>query len=427
MTSLNRAGRTLAPALFASAALTGGSAFAHHGIANFDLNTDIEVSGVVAEIDFINPHSWVYIDVTNSDGTHTQWRCELRGGTVLRRSGWTEAMFPAGMQIRITGSPDRRDPATCYTGTVFFPDGSSVDRYGQIETPPRVDAQAPRLARRANGDPNLAGDWAPEQRVMTDRRGQSGTLVPIGVADQFEPGEVPGGGQGFPGARGTDLSFEEDPVDAYWNRRGSALPLTEAGEAVMAGMDLTTEDNPRLRCAPTSILFDWTFEQGVNRIEQTDTTVRLMYNSMGLDRTIHLDMAEHPQDVIPSVEGHSIGHWDGDVLVVDTIGFLPGMVTVDSRLPHGEGLHVVERFTLGEDARSITREYTAEDPEHFTGSFAGRDEVLIADIPYSGMAPCEDRTYRENDSFSAAMPEDASDLDEVDADVSWWMIWKWFD
>ncbi len=412
--------------LSAFAAAMGCSTFAaaHHGIANFDLNKDIEVAGVVTEIDFINPHSWVYIDVTNADGSVTPWRCELRGGTVLRRSGWSEDMFPAGMRIRITGSPDRRDPTTCYTGTVFFPDGSSVDRYGQIDTPPRVDADAPRAARRANGDPNLAGDWAPNQLVMTDRRGQAGTLVPITVADQFEPGEVPGGGQGFPGARGTDLSFEEDPVDTYWNHRGSALPLTEAGEAVLAGLDLTTEDNPRLRCAPTSIMFDWTFEQGVNRIEQTDTTVRLLYNSMGLDRTIHLDMDAHPDDVEPSVEGHSIGRWEDGTLVVDTVGFLPGMVTVDSRLPHGQGLHVVERFTLSDDARSITREYMAEDPEYFTGQFTGRDAVYVADLPYSGTAPCEDRTYRENDPSAAAMPAEPA---EEEPDASWWMIWKWFD
>ena len=81
-------------ALTGSVLVSAGAA-AHHGIANFDLNTDIEVSGVVTDIDFINPHSWVYIDVTNADGTVTAWRCELRGGTVLRRSGWSEDMFPA--------------------------------------------------------------------------------------------------------------------------------------------------------------------------------------------------------------------------------------------------------------------------------------------------------------------------------------------
>ena len=370
-------------------------AAAHHGIANFDLNSDIEVSGVVVEADFINPHSWLYIDVTLDNGLVTQWRCELRGASVLRRSGWREEMFPPGMPIRITGSPDRRDPTTCYTGTVFFPDGSSVDRYGQIEAPQRVSTTATRAARRSNGDPNLAGDWAPEQVVMTDRRGQAGTLVPISIADRFRPGEVPGGGQGFPGARGTDLSFDADPVDTYWNGRSSALPLTEAGQAVMAGLDLTTTDNPRFRCAATSIVFDWAFEQEVNRIEHTDDAVRMIYGSMGLDRIIHLDLNEHPAGLTPSIAGHSIGRWEADVLVVDTVGFLPGMITVDSRLPHGEGLHVVERFVLSEDARSITREYLAEDPEHFVGQYTGRDVVFLSNLPYAGTAPCDDRTWRQ--------------------------------
>ena len=41
----------------------GASAYAHHGIANFDLNRDIELEGVVTRVEFINPHSWLYLDV----------------------------------------------------------------------------------------------------------------------------------------------------------------------------------------------------------------------------------------------------------------------------------------------------------------------------------------------------------------------------
>src|SRR5690606_30453785 len=165
------------------------------------------------------------------------WRCELRGATVLRRSGWTEEMFPEGLEIRVHGSPDRRDPTTCYLGTAYFPDGRSIDRYGQL-TEAAAPTAAERPARRPNGVPDPAGDWAAEQRVRTDPRGQAGTLVPVSVADEFEPGEVPGGGAGFPGARGTPLSMAEDPVDTYWNRGPSALPLTEAGRAAIEGLDL---------------------------------------------------------------------------------------------------------------------------------------------------------------------------------------------
>lgn len=387
-------------------------AHGHHGIANFDLNTDIELEGVVTDVDFVNPHSWLYLDVEGEDGETQAWRCELRGGTVLRRSGWSEEMFPTGLRIRVSGSPDRRDPHTCYLGTAHFPDGSSVDRYGQLSEPVRLVPEE-RPLRLANGDPNIAGDWAAEQRVMTDPRGQSGTLVPVSIAEQLGPGELPDGVQAFPGSRGTELSMAEDPVDAYWNRRPSIMPLTEAGRQAMAGFDGASTDNPRLRCEPTNILFDWTFETDVNRIEQTENQIRMLYGSMGIERTIHLDMDEHPDGIEPSVAGHSIGRWENDVLIVDTIGFAPGILSADGRVPHSDQLHVIERFTLDPETLRLRREYVAEDPLYFDGQYTGADEVLISDLPYSGTAECDDRTY-----------DSVSDDDDTG---SWWDFLKFWE
>ncbi len=401
---------------------------AHHGIANFDLNTDIELTGTVTDIDFLNPHSWVYFDVTDANGAVTAWRCELRGATVLRRSGWSTDMFPAGMQIRIFGSPDRREPNTCYLGTAIFPDGSSVDRYGQLEQPPATSEPVARALRTADGVPNLAGDWAAEQRVMTDPRGQAGTLVPLSVADEFEPGEVPAGGGRFPGSRGTDVSLADDPVDAYWNQRGSMFPLTEAGAAVMADFDGASTDNPRLRCEATNIMFDWTFETDINRIEQTADTIVLRYGSMGIERTIHLDRTTHPDTITPSVAGHSIGRWEGDVLVVDTVGFAPGILSADGRLPHGTGLHVVERFTLDPDTFALNRTYRAEDPEYFDGTFTGADAVFPSDLPFHGTTECEDRTYGNTLDGRADTGTTASAAPAQEEAAPWWMFWKdWLD
>lgn len=381
------------------AALAGlawaGGAHAHHGLANFDLNTDIELDGVVTDVEFVNPHSWLYLDVAAEDGAVESWRCELRGATVLRRSGWSTDMFPEGLEITVTGSPDRNDATTCYLGTAIFPDGRSVDRYGQIEdAEPEPEAQPDRPVRRANGDPNLAGDWAAEQRVMTDPRGQAGTLVPVSAADEFEPGEVPEGQQAFPGTRGTPLSRLEDPVDAFWNERPSEMPLTEAGRQAVEGFDGASTDNPRLRCEPTNILFDWTFETDVNRITQSDDEIRMLYGSMGIERTIHLGMDTHPEDIEPSRAGHSIGRWDDDVLVVDTVGFEPGILSADGRVPHSGELHVVERFSLDPETMALTRTYVAEDPLYFEGEYTGSDTVYPSDLPYTGTAECEDRTYR---------------------------------
>ncbi len=380
--------RALVAAIFMVLA-GAGVAQAHHGLANYDLNKDIEIEGTLTRVQFVNPHSWLFIDVTDKSGKKTSYRCELRGATVLRRSGWSEAMFPSGMHIRVTGSPDRRDPKTCYTSTIFFPDGSSVDRYGQLKSAPKRTVDKSRPARRPNGVPNIDGDWASEQVVMTDPRGQKGTLVPLSIADKFKPGDVPKGGQAFPGARGTKISEAADPVDAYWNERGSALPLTPKGAAVMRDFDGSSSDNPRLLCKPTNIMFDWTFEEDINRIVQTDTEIRMLYGSWGLDRHIHLDKKARPDDAPLTRAGYSVGHWEGDTLIVETSGFLPGIVTADGRVPHGSHMRVTERFDFDPEKGALHRSYVAVDPEYFQGEYKGQDTVYISALPYHGISPCK--------------------------------------
>ncbi len=220
---------------------------AHHGLANFNLNVDITVEGTIADIAMVNPHSWVYIDVTNADGSVIAWKCELRGGTVLRRSGWSEDLFEIGSSISITGSPDRFEENTCYTGTITFATGLSLDRYDQVSEADRNLRQQIEIKRLSNGDPDISGDWAAEQVVMTDPRGMEGTLVPLSVAENVEPGEGPAGARAFQGSRGTPESFSDDPLATTWERP-SPMPLTEAGLAAIEGFDGSSTDNPRLRC-----------------------------------------------------------------------------------------------------------------------------------------------------------------------------------
>jgi hypothetical protein len=127
----------------------------------------------------------------------------------------------------------------------------------------------------------------------------------------------------------------------------------------------------------TNILFDWSFEADVNRITQEDDRITLLYGSMNLERTIHLNVAEHPKDLAPTRAGHSIGRWEGDVLVVDTIGFEPGILSADARIPHSNQLHVTERFTLDADKGTIARSYIAEDPLYLQKPFTGADTVQV--------------------------------------------------
>lgn len=413
--------------IFAGAAVAAsGAAWAHHGIANFDLNKDVEIAGAVARLAFVNPHSWLYVDVTGSDGKVVQWQCEMRSATVLRRSGWSEAMFAPGTRLRITGSPDRHEPNTCYLGTVTFADGTSMDRYGQRQKAEASAAAATRPARLANGDPNLNGDWAAEQRVMTDRRGISGALVPISVAEQLEPGQLPEGVRAFPGARGTPESLAEDAIQAAWTRP-SPVPLTEAGARAAAEFDPSSDDNPRLRCEPTNILFDWTFETFTNRITQDENAIRIQYGAPGIDRTIHLNETAHPASLEPTVAGHSIGRWENDVLIVDTVGFEPGVLSADARLLHSDQLRIVERFTVDQERGALRREYVAEDPLYFVGEYRGADTVYVADFPYE-TPTCNDLSYVSGRGTAAAeaVPAGAPAEGPAEPAAPWWMFWKWW-
>jgi hypothetical protein len=359
-----------------------GTAGAHHGFGTFAMNEDVELTGVITDLDFVNPHSWVHFDVTGTDGQTVTHRCELRSATTLRRSGWTPEMFANGTRITIQGSPDRTDPRACYVSTLIFADGTSLDRYGQ-----RIEAKATteRAARLPSGEPNISGDWAAEQLVMTDPRGRDGTLVPLSRAGEFEPGGVPEGQREIPGARGTpEAARARDPLarpPAF-----AVVGLTDAGRAAMQ----TLADIPRLErsCMPGSIVSDWGGE-GVNRITQGADTITLQYGRLGLERTIHMGAREHPADIEPSRAGHSIGWWQNDVLVVDTVGFLPG--TLAGTTAHSGELHVVERFTLDASTVVLRREYSADDPIYFTEPWVGGNTMQLSTVPYSP-EPCVDLT-----------------------------------
>jgi hypothetical protein len=415
--------RPYALALLAGCAVAA-NAFAHHGIANFDLNKDIAIRGTVARLAFVNPHSWLYVNVVGEDGKTAEWQCEMRAATVLRRSGWSEAMFTPGSPISITGSPDRKEPNTCYLGTIMFADGTSMDRYGQRQKA-TASVAAERPERLPNGNLNLNGDWAGEQRVMTDRRGISGALVPISVADRLEAGAVPEGGRAFPGARGTPESLADDAIRAAWTRP-SPVPLTEAGRRAAEGFDPSSTDNPRLRCEPTNILFDWGFETFTNRITQDENSIRIQYGAPGIDRTIHLNETQHPAQIEPSIAGHSIGRWEGDVLVVDTVGFKPGVLSADGYTMHSDQLHVVERFSLDRSSGvlALKREYEAEDPLYFTGQFRGTDTAYVADLPYE-TPTCNDLSFKTDIGTAAVVPADEAGAEAPPAPSKpWWMFWK---
>jgi hypothetical protein len=353
---------------------------AHHGTGTFDLTTSVTFTATLTRVELVNPHSWLYFDVREPDGRISKHRCEMRSVHTLRRSGWSKELFPAGARVTIEAAPDRRDPASCYLNTIRFADGGHMDRYGQYvkgtgglqEVRGELPKTAkPRAARRPTGEPNLTGEWAPEQVVMADPRGTGGGLVPLSTIAQSEAGQRGRGANA--GRAGAGGRAGGGP------RQYGGTELTALGEARAAAF--TQEDNPRFRCETTSILFDWTFDGPVNRITQNKDSIVIEYGQRNLKRTVHMNRKAHPATVRPSRAGHSIGRWENDVLVVDTIGFLPGVLTGPIR--HGARLHVVERFALDPKTMKITRTYTAEDPEYLKGTASNVDVVQVADAPYT--------------------------------------------
>ena len=143
---------------------------------------------------------------------------------------------------------------------------------------------------------------------------------------------------------------------------------------------LLCDDEPCIRDC-MRIIFDWTFDGPVNRITQNKDTIVIEYGQMNLKRTVYMNQKTHPANVKLTRAGHSIGKWENDVLVVDTVGFLPGTLT--GATPHSDKLHVVERFSLDPEKMALTRSYAAEDPVYLKGKYTGSDTILVADAPYN--------------------------------------------
>jgi hypothetical protein len=353
-------------------------AWAHHGFGRFDVKKDVELEGTLTGIDFVNPHSYLYFDSKGADGKTLKMRCEMRAATVLRRSGWSPEMFKTGAHVTVSGHPHRDDPASCYVETLRIGEAPTLERYEQLDTATTSTGSAAkgkeRPARLASGEPNIAGDWAQEQYLLAQPPdGGRGGLVPKSLVAGVESGKV---------------SMSDVP-DAGWGAR--PVTFTEAGKAAAAAARAAApRDNPRMRCEITSILFDWVFDGPINRITQAENEITLEYGR-GLERTIHMDMASHPANIAPSRAGHSIGHWEGDTLVVDTIGFLPGVLA--GQVMNSDQLHVIERFTLDPQKPALKREYVAEDPVYYTDKYVGSDVVLPADAPFA-VDQCKELTYR---------------------------------
>jgi len=129
--------KQLSSLLIGAAFLAGGGAhvYAHHAFgAEFDANKPITLKGKVTRIRWVNPHSWIYIDVPGEDGKVTNWAVEFGGPYSLLQQGLRATDFPLGTEVVVDGFLAKSGDAVVNSSNVTLPDGR--DFYTAAEDSP---------------------------------------------------------------------------------------------------------------------------------------------------------------------------------------------------------------------------------------------------------------------------------------------------
>jgi hypothetical protein len=107
------------------------SVSAHHSFsAEFDASKTVTLEGTVVMMEWVNPHSWLHIDVTNPDGTVERWKVEGGSPNVLQRLGWNRNSLPAGTKVKVVGSPAKDGAKRLNSRSLEFPDGRKMSLGG---------------------------------------------------------------------------------------------------------------------------------------------------------------------------------------------------------------------------------------------------------------------------------------------------------
>jgi hypothetical protein len=148
-----------------------------------------------------------------------------------------------------------------------------------------------------------------------------------------------------------------------------------AAQRVLESFNRRGIDDPMVRCLPPGVPRTTTMGLFPMQIVQTPKQVILLFEVFHVFRVVPIG-TNHPDDVEPSYSGDSVGHWEGDTLVVDVIGFNDETWLAGTGTFHSDQLHVVEKFTRA-DYNTIQYEVTMTDPKVLTKPWVERTTMML--------------------------------------------------
>jgi hypothetical protein len=224
-------------------------------------------------------------------------------------------------------------------------------------TPAGAFAQAgSAVPRGPDGKPDLTGVW------------QGGSTL---------RGSWDDANSGF-GVGGSGKNQDAPPVVGSNERpagREGAPYQDWAAKKVLESFNKRAIDDPTALCLPPGVPRSVMLGLFPQKIVQTPKEIVVLYEYMHTFRTIPLN-AKHPDDVLASYMGDSVGHWEGDTLVVDVIGFNDKTWLAGTGTFHSEALHVTERYTRVDRDR-IDYEVTMVDPKVFTKPWTLTSSLML--------------------------------------------------
>jgi hypothetical protein len=208
-----------------------------------------------------------------------------------------------------------------------------------------------KIPRAADGKPDFTGVW----QAGSNRRGSW---------EEANTGTGVGGAAAPATARPTGAPAREGAPYQPW-----------AAAKVLESFNRRGIDDPVAACLPPGVPRVNTVGLFPMQIVQTPQTIVMMYEYLNAFRTIAIN-GKHPEDLEPSFMGDSVGHWDGDTLVVDVTGFNDKTWLTTTGTFHSEALHVTERYRRV-DKDTIEYEATMEDPKVLTKPWVYRNTIML--------------------------------------------------